>query len=112
MESIVSPEQEKKQKKRRLQTTDPQLAKLYEQEQAIKARISQRLNLQKKAERSAEAQRLIIAGRSFQSFAKRSPENDKLYHQEIDGFCTRPIDRERMGLKPLPGPTAPQGKKT
>ena len=114
MESIVpgtDAEIGKKKRKRRTEITDPQLSKLYEQERVIKARIAQRLNLQKKAERSAEAQRLILTGRAMQAWARHNSENADILAREIDAFCTRPIDRERMGLAPQAGAAAPKAKK-
>lgn len=110
MESTVIPLNGKKQKGRK-QTTDPQLAKLYEQERAIKARIAARLNKEKKAERSAETQRLILTGRAMESWGRRNSENAAILAREIDAFCTRPIDRQRMGLHPLPGAAEPEAKK-
>lgn len=87
---------------------DERLKKLLEKRKAIDAkrkavdaRINAIQNQQNQRDRKLEDRRMILAGKAMSIWARRSNQNAHIFNAEIDAFCTRNIDRELFGLKPL-----------
>lgn len=84
------------------------IARLEERRQQITNRIARLRNAERTKERKRRTRRLILIGTCVESKTKDDPDARDRLLKDLDGFLSRPRDRELFDLPPLR--QTPEGK--